>query len=684
MSDVRTVHTFCRICQAACGLLVDVRTDTDGSEHVVKVSGDPDHPLTRGYTCSKGRAAGDQHHHPDRLDHPEMRGAHAPWDVVLDDLGERLRSIIDTHGPDAVAVYRSVAWAFDSTGRFFIDSMARGLRTKQIYSSVTIDTPAKLLVPDLMGGSPYLTPLPDREQLQLLILVGQNPIVSHGHGISWPTALSDFRSMRARGGALVVVDPRTTESAANADLHLAARPGTDAALLAFLVRHALAHRPDAAYLAAVAMPGSIERLTAAVASFDLDTTAVWCDVQRSDLERLAALVTSTPRLAAMCGTGTSMGPTPNVAEWLAWALNAVTGSLDRRGGIVFNPGFLRPQEGGLTSRPRFTGPSATSRPELSHQFGELPCTVLADEIASGSVKALLVFGGNPANVFPDAAKVDGALRSLDVLAVCETRRTATTAVATHVLPGTGQFERADLPAFFDGAFPEVFTQYANRVVAPVAERRPTWWIAAQIGTRLGVGLPSQPDAIGIDADDALLEASCRRSRADFAAIKAAPSGLIAESAPDVGWLIPDGLPNGHLDLAPVEFVTQLAAFANGPRPDGSLVLVNRRLPQQMNSMLSELDPSRPAARSTRPTLLIHPDDADEHDLIEGEPAVVRSAHGETTAVTERSTAMRRGVVSIPHGFGTPEVNRLTSDTVGVDPLTGMPRFSGLAVTVRPA
>ncbi|MGD9796447.1 MAG: molybdopterin dinucleotide binding domain-containing protein, partial [Acidimicrobiia bacterium] len=111
---------------------------------------------------------------------------------------------------------------------------------------------------------------------------------------------------------------------------------------------------------------------------------------------------------------------------------------------------------------------------------------------------------------------------------------------------------------------------------------------------------------------------------------------------------------------------------------------NRRLPQQMNSMLSELDPSRPAARSTRPTLLIHPDDADEHDLIEGEPAVVRSAHGETTAVTERSTAMRRGVVSIPHGFGTPEVNRLTSDTVGVDPLTGMPRFSGLAVTVRPA
>jgi anaerobic selenocysteine-containing dehydrogenase len=666
----RMVYSACRICTATCGIIVHVEND-----RVVRVAGDPDHPLSHGYTCSKGRALPAVHHSSDRLDHPELRGTPATWDETMADLAMVLRRVVDEHGPDAVASYRSYGWANDCNARYATDAFLRALGTSQIYSSTTLDLPNKRLVPQLMMGTDLLFPLVDWDHASLLVYVGGNPVVSHGHGAGTPDPIVRLRALRARGGSVVVIDPRTTETAHMADLHIAPRPGTDAALLACAVRAVLAERPDRRYLDAYVSIESLARLTSAVNEYDLDTTAAICDVKGPELQHLIDIVLAHPRLSIQTGTGLSMGATANVAEWMAWALTLVTGSLDRVGGTVFNPGFLHPMEGGVVVRPWVTGPPPVSHPEQQHRFGELPSAVLSDEILDGPVKALLVVGGNPARVFPDSAKTERALRSLEALAVVEVRRTATTALATHLLPVGDQFERADIPAYVDTVVAAPFGQYLPQVVPLGAERRDGWRVMAELAQRMGL---KGPDPLG-DGEELLRRASSR-ARVEFEELKQYPSGLLIDDVPGPGWLIPGALATERIDIAPASLIEQLTTWRRA-FTSSALVLVNRRLPHQMNSMLQEVPGQR---RGAGPTLLMHPDDAGARGLVDGMQVAVSALHGATIASLEIGSSIRRGVVSLPHAFGAPNVNLLTSSRPdALDPLTGMPIFTGVAVAVTP-
>ncbi|MCA1845664.1 MAG: molybdopterin-dependent oxidoreductase, partial [Actinobacteria bacterium] len=432
---MKPVHSFCRMCQALCGIVVHVDDD-----RVVRVTGDPDHPVSEGYTCPKGRALPDVHHDPARLDDPS-------WEATLDGLAARLAEVIDRHGPAAIGAYRATHYAFDAAGRAVADRFFRALPTHQLYSAVTVDAPNKTLVPDLITGAPFIFPQVDWDAARLLLVVGQNPIVSHGHSVSRPNALVALRRLQARGGAIVVADPRTTETARLADVHLPLRPGSDPALLAGLVRAVLAAgAADAAFLAECADPESLDLLSRLVEPFTPAVMAERCDLDRGLVDEAIALVLAAGRVATQTGTGMSMGVAPNVGEWLAWALGAVTGSLDRPGGVVFNPGALRPQEERLVMRPRHGDPDSdpASRRDLRATYGELPCTALADEIDAGNLRALFVLGGNPLTTLPDSDGLGRSFATLDVLAVCDIRSTETTAAATHVLPVADQLERPDL------------------------------------------------------------------------------------------------------------------------------------------------------------------------------------------------------------------------------------------------
>jgi anaerobic selenocysteine-containing dehydrogenase len=674
------VVTYCRICPGLCGIVVDV----DG-DRVVKVSGDPDHPISAGYTCSKGRALPAFHHHPDRLDRPQLRGVDATWDETIGDLAGRLGELVARYGPDCVAAYRATHSAFDGAAQRTIGGFLRGVGTTQRYSSITLDTPNKNLVPDLITGSGYLFPLADWDATRLLLLVGHNPVVSHGHVTTRPNALASIRAVRSRGGQVVVVDPRRTESARLADLHLAIRPGSDAALLAFLVRSILESGTDEGYVAAAVDPDSVNRLRAAVAPFDRATTAERCDVDAGDLDRLVELVRTAGRVSTQTGTGVSMSSAANAAEWLVWAVGGLTGSLDRPGGIHFNPGVLRQQDNGPLTRPWPSGPSPASRPELIHAYGELPCVGLGDEVRAGNVRALLVVGGNPAVVFPDAEATREMLTALDVLAVFDVQRTETTELATHLFPVAAQLERADLPVFLDASYPVPFTQYGNRVVAPAADRRPMWWAFAALTSAMGLPLPDGVaellDRPGtVEADDEILAQSASRARLPWDDIRSSPHGVVATDAPAPGWLIPDRLPRGRLDLAPAQLVDQLDRWRTAWEPDnGRLRLVNRRLPHQMNSLLRNAESQQ---RAPHPTLLIHPDDAAALDVDDGALVEVAGGPSRTTARAECTDDIRPGTVSLPHAWAAPIVNALTSTVDDVDPLTGMPRYSNISVTVK--
>ncbi len=234
------VRSACRICAVGCGTIVEL----DG-QRVVSVVGDTDDPWSEGYMCSKGRAGGEFHHHPDRFDHPMVRRdgelVACSWDEALDDIAARLRALIDEHGPDVVADYTGTGGPLDPSGYALAEGLMRNLGSHSRYSALSVDCPAKFLVPQLMAGV-QLQFATDLEHTGLLLAIGINTVVSHGHGRMVANPLGHLRALRRRGGKVVVIDPRVSETARHADLHLAPRPGTDAFILAFLVRAALAAR----------------------------------------------------------------------------------------------------------------------------------------------------------------------------------------------------------------------------------------------------------------------------------------------------------------------------------------------------------------------------------------------------------------------------------------------------------
>jgi anaerobic selenocysteine-containing dehydrogenase len=671
----RDVVSFCRICNAMCGVVVTVDDD-----QVVRVRGDAEHPLSRGYTCPKGRALGAFHHHPGRLDAPERRrgGPVGPlaWPEATAEIAGTVARLVEAHGPDTIGMYLASGSAFDAAGRRAAERFLRVLGSSQKYTATTVDTPCKPLVAELVGGWSGLTPIWDSERSRLLLLIGSNPVVSHGHSNAIPDPVTRLRDLRRGGGELWVVDPRRTETAALADRHLAARPGSDHVLLGHLVRELLRDGADRAYLDAHA--SGIDELRAAVEPFDAATTAERTGIATTDLADLLSAIRRAGRIAALTGTGTSMALEANVTEWLLWALHVVTGSSDRPGGMWFNPGYLMqldqrdwaPSDG-------TPGPGPASRPELPRRFDEYPCAGLVSEIEAGNITALFVVGGNPMCALPDAPRLARALESLELCVVVDVIDTDTTALATHVLPAAGQLERADVPFLLDAYQLAVATQYTPAVLPPVAQRRPVWRIFADLGDALGRSvLPRGVDG-ATATDDDVLASLMAGSRGGHDAVLAARHGTVHEGA-TFGWVTERVLPEGRFRLAPAPLLAQLADVERLAR--APLVLVPRRQLRTMNSQLR--DTAAPGGRVPEVEIVVSPADALARGVASGDEVRLRSEHGEVTGRALVDERIAPGAVSLTHGWTDPNVCVLTSAEVDVDPLTGMVRQSGLPVELE--
>ncbi|MBI3184395.1 MAG: molybdopterin-dependent oxidoreductase [Myxococcales bacterium] len=667
-----TVHrSFCRLCTAACGTLVTTEGDT-----VLEVSGDPAHPISRGYLCRKGEAAAQLHDRPDRLDYPMLRRdgrlARVPWDGLLDHLASRLSSILRVHGPDAIGLYQGTASFYDS-GSLLVPAMfLRLLRTKSKYSTATIDMPNKLLVPELMCGRPVLFPCVDHEAVSLLVYWGTNPVVSHGHFNQLPDPVRRIDAVRRRG-EVWVIDTQRTQTAQLASRHLAPRAGTDYALLAYLLREVLRDGSDLAYLEAHA--AGVEQLARSVERFGLEEAAEITGLPPSDLTDFLAAIRRHRHVVIETGTGTTMAAAANVTEWLKWSLEIVTGSTSAGGGRWFHPGWLTPLDATRPPSKGEPGPGPRSRPELPRRWDQYPCAALADEIEAGNLRALLVLGGNPAVAIPQPGRVSRALKSLEVLAVWDILPTATTECATHLLPSVDPFERADLITVTAAAQPAVFTQHTRAVVPPRGQRRATWWSFGHLGRLMGM----DPMPRGLDpdqaTDDDLLGAMTGLSRVPFEGVRAAQGPVILSGA-DYDWVHRYLLPEGRWRLAPRPLVEQLQAI----RPPSGLVLQNRRQPGHTNSLF--VDPEGP--RRDQPLVHIHPADAAEAGIRGGEVVRVASPHGSLLGVALVDEDIRRGAVSIPHGHAGTNVQQLTSPREGIDPLTGMVLHVGVPLSLEPA
>ncbi len=707
-----------------CGIVVTVEdeppVDGHGSDgtRVLQVRGDPNHPLSRGYTCPKGRALPQYHHHPHRLHHPRMHDTNCTgadvdvatsWDGVLGDLANRVRSTVERNGASTVAMYLASGSSFDTNGRRAAERFLKVLGSPQKYTATTLDTPSKPLVAELVGGWSGLTPMLDPDRCGLVLLFGTNPVVSHGHSSGLPDPIVRLREVHARGGEVWVADPRRTETAALASRHLSLRAGTDWLVLGYLVRELLTGTGpglDHAYVEAHTDPADLAAVTEALAPLTIELVTEHTGLAGADLTELLAAVRRHRKVSALTGTGVSMSRTANVAEWLLWLLHIVTGSYDTPGGMWFNPGFFfQMDRRRMTPSDGVPGPGPASRPELPRRFDEYPCAGLVSEIEAGNVTALFVVGGNPLMVFPEPERLRAAFERLDVLAVVDVVETETVAVATHVLPAADQLERADLPWALDAYQPAVIAQYTPAVVSPPAsEHRAVWWMFADLARRMG--MPSiLPGGLDPDAatDDDLLALLAANGRLPLDELRAAPSAVVVERAVH-GWVLDGVLPDGRFRVAPEPLLGQLreafealasiveaspsassTATTATPVAPGTpdtpvtLQLIPRRIVRTMNSQMRDV-----SARGDNGGVRLHPLDAAERGIGTGDQVRLTNASGTGCGTAVIDEHVSRGVISVTHGWASPNAGSLASSDRDVDPLTGMVVLSGIPVTVSRA
>jgi anaerobic selenocysteine-containing dehydrogenase len=737
-ADERTAYRICPLCEACCGL--DVRV---AGERIVSIRGREADVFSAGYICPKAVALKELHEDPDRLRTPLIKrdGAfvEATWDEAFDEIERRLVPILEAHGRDAVAVTVGNPSAHKMSLLPYFGRLAKALGTRNVYSASTLDQMPKQLSCGLMFGHWLSIPVPDIERSELLLILGANPAVSNGSLWTVPDFRGKAKALRARGGRIVVIDPRRTETAALADAHHFIRPGGDVFLLAAMVR--------TLFEEGLVRPGrlephlaGIEAVRDAVAPFTPEAAAARCGIGAEAIRTLARELAAAQQACVYGRLGTCTQAYGTLSSWLVDVLNALTGHLDEPGGAMFPRAAAfaantagRPGSG----RGIVTGRHASRVSGAPEVFGELPMGVLAEEIETtgpGQVRALVSVASNPVLSAPNGPRLAQALDSLEFMVSLDIYLNETTRHADVVLPGVSPLQ----DSHYDVAFPQLSFRNHARYSAPVFEpepgQPPEWQNLLRLAA-IALGRGARADVLALD--DEWVSDEVRKLAGEHApqviaalaprrgperlldlALRSGPygdafgmrhDGLTLESvmaAPDgvdLGALqprIPEMLRtrSGHVELAPAPLVQDLARAAAElaqPAPDG-LRIVGRREVRSNNSWMHNLPLL--AKGPQRCTLLVHPQDAQRLGLADGALAEIEGAGRTVRAPVQIDPDMMPGVVSLPHGWGhdlpgarlavaaeRPGANlNAVLDDNARDPLSGNAVLSGAPVTVRPA
>jgi anaerobic selenocysteine-containing dehydrogenase len=745
-------HRTCPLCEATCGLELTVR---DGQ--VTRIRGDRANTFSRGFICPKGSALQRLHTDPDRLRRPLVRHGDDPatatweevsWDEAFRVVAEGLRGVMERHGRDAVAVYLGNPSIHSLGPTIYNRPLVKALGTTNVYSASTVDQMPKHVSSGYLFGNPLLIAVPDLDRTDHLMILGANPYESNGSLCTAPDFPGRMEAIRARGGKVVVVDPRRTTTAEHADEWVPIRPGGDAHLLVSMLQVLLAEELVALGDLTPHVRGLAD-LETAVARFTPEAVSGRTGIPAEEIRRLARELAAAPTAAVYGRIGTQTVSFGTIAAWAVDVLNAVTGNLDRPGGAMFPLPAHEAERGDGTGRGFKVG-RRTSRvlgyPEVR---GEFPVATLAEEMLTpgeGQVRALVTVAGNPVLSTPDAARLDAGLADLEFMVSVDPYRNETTRHAHVILPPPSALERSEYHLAFYALAVRNYAEWSPPLFPTDAPQE------HEILGRLAL-IATGPDA-GDDPSvlDAMLLAGAleaavaregspvaHRSVEELAALVTAPPGRTAvDHLVDVmirtghrgDWFgeVPDGLsldvleanphgvdlgaltprlpgalrtPSGAVELAPEPVVADLDRLAasldaDTGGGDGSLVLIGRRHLRSNNSWMHNVDVL--AKGRFRCTLLVHPDDAHRLGLTDGEAACIASRAGSLVAGVEVTDTVTPGVVSLPHGWGhdlpgapftvagqRPGVNsNVLTDAEQLDPLSGNAVLNGIPVTVVPA
>ncbi len=719
-------QTFCRICEALCGLQVDVQHD-----RVVAIRPDPEHVASEGFACPKGLNQHLLYGSPDRLEHPMRRkatGGHEPstWTDALADIGSRVAHIRDEHGPDAIGMYVGTAAGFSVLHPIFAQGFMTGLGSKSMYASATQDCSNKFAVANEVYGFPFTQPFPDIERTQCLIIVGANPVVSKWSFLQVPNPSAHIKAIQARGGHVAVVDPRRTETAKLASQHHFIQPGSDVFFYLGFLQEVL-HR-DALDLARVqAHMTGLDEVQALAAPWTPERTEAATGIPAAQLRQLVDRYLSADGAALYSSTGVNMGGHGALAFWLQEVINAITGNLDRPGGTLVGEGVIDfPKFGkknGVLTR--------TDRSRIGDFASVNDCFaggLLADEILTegpGQLRALFVTGGNPLLTMANSGRLKEAFSKLELLVVLDILPNETASLAHWMLPCTVPFQRPDLPFIFPlmlGLQVKPYLQATEAVEAPRGAQRDEASIYLDLCRACGV------DLFGSKVAQKALESMAsfgqgtqgldhptlpqRGLLSTLLRLTGQPSfrSLAKERH---GWRRPDHAPASFLGsrvttqdkkvhLAPPRLMTSASAlealYTQKIGPDQGLKLITKRHVKTHNSWTHNHEAFVRGHGKDRNYLYMHPEDAAQRGLTDGDLVDVQSATATVRLPIQLLDDLMPGAVALPHGWGHQasglsvakqtagvNVNLLAADgPQALEPLSGMVQLTAIPVQVRAA
>ena len=703
---METHYRACNLCEAICGLEIGVEAG-----RVVSIRGDGADPLSRGYLCPKATALADLQDDPDRLRRPLLREGgnwrEIGWEEAFRIAAARLQAVRERHGADAVGVYRGNPsvhnWGLMTHANHFL----KRLGTRNHFSATSADQLPHHLVCLWMYGHQFLQPVPDIDRTQFLLLIGYNPVASNGSMMTVPDIRSRLKELRARGGRLVVIDPRRSETAELADRHHFIRPGSDAALLLALL-HVLF---DESLLRADALQSHAKNLAALpplLARFTPEFAAAATGIEAAAIRALAREFAAAPSAACHGRMGVSTQRFGTLCQWAIQLLMLLTGNLDRAGGALpANPAVMG---AGPDDNPKGAFARRASRISGYPEFGgEFPVAALAEEMltpGAGQIRALVTVAGNPVLSVPNGRLTDCALAGLDFMLSVDVYLNETTRHAQLILPPTSTLEHDH----YDLAFHKFAVRNTARYNAPVLPKPAgalhDWEIFAGLAAahaRL-TGDPAAPVVAPADMLDFLLQAGPCGARSGFtpslslAVLQAHPHGI------DLGPLRPSLVQrlctaDRMIDCLPAAIpgeIGRLAAELAVPAAAGTLLLIGRRHIRSNNSWMH--NSHRLVKGPRRDRLLMHPQDLAARGLHDGQRVTVRSRTGSVGIEVEATQSIMPGTVSLPHGWGHDRegirlgiaarhagvsVNDLTDERF-VDRASGNAALNGVPVTVRAA
>jgi anaerobic selenocysteine-containing dehydrogenase len=702
---VAVVNSVCRICTALCGVVLDVEDD-----RIQAVRGDRAHPMSKGYACIKGLQGGYALQAPDRILRPLKRTPAGHFEEIgldraLDEIADRLARIRTEDGADSIALFKGTQAYMNATLAEMIPAFMSAIASHALFSTMTIDQSAKIVTAGRLGSWGA-----DRHHMQdadVLMIVGANPLVSLGvMGITAFNMTKQFKAARDRGMKLIVIDPRRTETAQLADLHLQVKPGEDPLLLAAIAREILVNDwHDAAFCAAhVARLGPLRK---ALSVIDADVVTKRTGITPDQVRAAAKMFARDGRRGfATVGTGPSMAAHSNLADHLAETINVLCGRFNRAGDVVRSAGLLdprpaiaqvvpptRPWERGYKSRVRGLGLVG----------GELPSAILPEEIVTpgqGRIRALIVSAGNPAAAFPDQARAVEAFRALDLLVVADPYMTSTARLADYIIPPRMMYERADL--LFGPSYemfnPEPFQQFIPPAVGdpPESELIDDWRLFWELARRLEApliyrGAPLDGDVPPTSVQ--LLTRSMGNSPIRFEDLADAPAGRLFDVAPVIAQPGGDD-PALRFQILPDDVAAELANSIAGDI--GADLYPMRLVSRRMREVMNTLGMNWPDSRKRVPynPAYLHPDSLTEANIAPGDRIAIFSDHGRIEAIVAADPTLLAGVVSMSHCWGglpdEPEPYEVVGANTGllislerhIEAINAMPRMSAIPVRIE--